>query len=80
MTRPPTRGGYSSRVAAGDGAPWMILTILRVAPAKEFERMLWFAEYDFRYNHRTALGFNDGERAALVKNADGKRLTYQQPH
>jgi transposase-like protein len=41
----------------------------------------YLAEYDFRYNHRTALGFNDGERAALaVKNADGKRLTYQQPH
>jgi transposase-like protein len=40
----------------------------------------YLAEYDFRYNHRTALGFNDGERAALaVKNADGKRLTYQQP-
>jgi transposase-like protein len=41
----------------------------------------YLAEYDFRYNHRTALGFNDGERAALaVKNADGKRLTYRQPH
>lgn len=40
----------------------------------------YLAEYDFRYNHRTALGFNDGERAALaVKNADGKRLTYRNP-
>ena len=38
------------------------------------------AEYDFRFNHRTALGFADGERAALaVKGAAGKRLTYRQP-
>jgi transposase-like protein len=38
----------------------------------------YLAEYDFRYNHRVALGFNDGERAALaVKNAAGKRLTYR---
>jgi len=41
----------------------------------------YLAEYDFRFNHRVALGFNDGERAALaVKNAAGKRLTYRQPH
>jgi transposase len=26
----------------------------------------YLAEYDFRYNHRVALGFNDGERAALA--------------
>ncbi len=39
----------------------------------------YLAEYDFRYNHRTALGYNDPERAALaIKNADGKRLTYKQ--
>jgi transposase-like protein len=38
----------------------------------------YLAEYDFRYNHRVALGYNDGERAALaVKNAAGKRLTYR---
>ena len=38
----------------------------------------YLAEFDFRYNHRVALGFNDGERAALaVKNAAGKRLTYR---
>ena len=38
----------------------------------------YLAEYDFRYNHRTALGYNDPERAALaIKNADGKRLTYR---
>jgi hypothetical protein len=36
------------------------------------------AEYDFRYNHRIALGFDDRERATLaVKNAAGKRLTYR---
>jgi hypothetical protein len=41
----------------------------------------YLAEFDFRYNHRVKLGFNDGDRAALaVKNADGKRLTYRQPH
>ena len=41
----------------------------------------YLAEYDFRYNHRVKLGYNDGERAALaVKNATGKRLTYRQPH
>jgi transposase-like protein len=38
----------------------------------------YLAEYDFRYNHRTALGYNDLERAALaIKNADGKRLAYR---
>jgi transposase-like protein len=41
----------------------------------------YLAEYDFRYNHRSALGFNDGERAALaIKSADGKRLTYRGTH
>jgi transposase-like protein len=41
----------------------------------------YLAEYDFRFNHRVTLGFNDGERATLaVKNAVGKRLTYHGPH
>jgi transposase-like protein len=41
----------------------------------------YLAEYDFRYNHRIKLGFNDGERAALaIKGIEGKRLTYRQPH
>jgi transposase-like protein len=41
----------------------------------------YLAEFDFRYNHRVKLGFNDGERAVLaVKSAAGKRLTYRQPH
>ncbi|MGD0421280.1 MAG: IS1595 family transposase [Xanthobacteraceae bacterium] len=39
------------------------------------------AEFDFRHNTRTALGFNDGERAALaVKGVSGKRLTYRGTH
>jgi transposase-like protein len=38
----------------------------------------YLAEYDFRYNHREALGFNDGERATrAIVNASGKRLTYR---
>jgi transposase-like protein len=41
----------------------------------------YLAEYDFRFNHRVKLGFNDGERAALaVKGAAGKRLTYRGPY
>jgi transposase-like protein len=41
----------------------------------------YLAEYDFRFNHRVALGYNDGDRAAFaVKGAAGKRLTYRQPH
>jgi transposase-like protein len=41
----------------------------------------YLAEYDFRFNHRVKLGFNDGDRATLaVKNAAGKRLTYRGRH
>jgi hypothetical protein len=41
----------------------------------------YLAEYDFRYNHRVKLGYNDGDRAALaVKSAAGKRLTYRGRH
>ncbi len=41
----------------------------------------YLAEYDFRFNHRVKLGFNDGDRATLaVKNAAGKRLTYRGPY
>lgn len=41
----------------------------------------YLAEYDFRFNHRVALGYGDGERAALaVKGAGGKRLMYRGPH
>jgi hypothetical protein len=35
-------------------------------------------EFAFRYSTRERLGFNDGERAALVvTGAEGKRLTYR---
>jgi transposase-like protein len=45
---------------------------------KEKHLHRYLAEYDFRYNHRIAVGINDGERAALaVKSASGKRLTYR---
>jgi transposase-like protein len=40
---------------------------------------LWryLSEFDYRYNHRTALGINDGERAAqVVRQVGGRRLTY----
>lgn len=38
-------------------------------------------EYDFRYNHRTRLGFTDMARTmAAVKGAEGKRLTYRSTH
>jgi transposase-like protein len=41
----------------------------------------YLAEFDFRYNHRTMLGYSDGERAALaIKGGEGKRLTYRQSH
>lgn len=40
----------------------------------------YLAEYDFRFNHRVALGYDDGARAAIaLKGAEGKRLTYRQP-
>ena len=39
----------------------------------------YLAEFDFRYNHRVALGCGDIERTiAAVKGAEGKRLTYHQ--
>jgi len=48
---------------------------------KEKHLHRYLAEYDFRYNHRIKLGYNDLDRAALaVKHAEGKRLTYRQPH
>ena len=40
----------------------------------------YLAEFDFRYNNRTAHGVNDGERAELLaKGIIGKRLTYRRP-
>jgi transposase-like protein len=41
----------------------------------------YLAEFEFRYNTRTALGFNDLMRAeALVPGIKGKRLTYRRPN
>ena len=48
---------------------------------KEKHLHRYLAEYDFRFNHRVKLGYNDGDRAALaIQNAAGKRLTYGGPH
>jgi len=41
----------------------------------------YVAEFDFRHNHREALGWTDEARCiAAIRAADGKRLTYHQPH
>ena len=38
----------------------------------------YLAEFDFRYNNRTANGVNDAERAEkILRGVYGKRLTYQ---
>jgi transposase-like protein len=38
----------------------------------------YVSEFDFRYNHRTALGYTDNQRAnAVLKEIAGKRLTYR---
>ena len=38
----------------------------------------YLAEFDFRYNHRSANGVEDGERAVLaLRGVKGKRLTYR---
>lgn len=40
----------------------------------------YLAEFDFRYNERSALGVDDFERAAkALRGVAGKRLTYRQP-
>ncbi len=42
---------------------------------KEKHLHRYLAEFDFRYNDRVKLGYNDGDRAALaVKNGRGERL------
>ena len=41
----------------------------------------YLAEFDFRYNNRTARGIDDVQRASLLaKGIVGKRLTYRRPH
>jgi hypothetical protein len=48
---------------------------------KEKHLHRYLAEFDFRYNTRTKLGFTDSERTDLaLKGAEGKRLTYRRPH
>lgn len=45
---------------------------------KEKHLHRYLAEFDYRYNHRVALGVDDEQRAAkMVKGAVGKRLTYR---
>lgn len=40
----------------------------------------YLAEFDFRYNERSKLGIEDGERAVrALKGIEGKRLTYRRP-
>lgn len=40
----------------------------------------YFAEFDFRYNHRVAAGVNDTTRAhKALAGFKGKRLLYRQP-
>jgi hypothetical protein len=47
---------------------------------KEKHLHRYLSEYDFRYNTRTALGFNDLMRAEIAaKGIAGKRLTYRRP-
>lgn len=39
----------------------------------------YLAEYDFRYNHRVALGYSDIDRTKIaIKGVGGKRLTFHQ--
>ena len=41
----------------------------------------YLAEFDFRYNNRTALGVDDAKRALrALKGIEGKRLTYRRSH
>lgn len=41
----------------------------------------YLAEFDFRYSNRSGLGVEDTERAAIIiKQAEGKRLTYRRTH
>lgn len=41
----------------------------------------YLAEFEFRYNNRVALGFNDTDRSiAALKGIVGKRITYAWPN
>lgn len=48
---------------------------------KEKHLHRYLAEFDHRYNHRIALGFNNNDRMNVaIKGVGGNRLTYRQPH
>ena len=48
---------------------------------KEKHLHRYLAEFDFRYNTRTALGYTDLMRAEIAAaGIKGKRLTYRRPH
>lgn len=48
---------------------------------KEKHLHRYLAEFDFRFNNRTALGVSDAERVAkIAQGIAGKRLTYHLPH
>lgn len=48
---------------------------------KENHLNRYLSEFDFRYNHRVRLGYDDAERADIaLKQIAGKRLTYQSPN
>jgi hypothetical protein len=48
---------------------------------KEKHLHRYLAEFDFRYNTRTSLGYTDFMRAQIaVAGIKGKRLTYRRPH
>jgi hypothetical protein len=48
---------------------------------KEKHLHRYLAEFDFRYNTRTALGYTDFQRAEIAAaGIKGKRLTYRRPH
>ena len=40
----------------------------------------YLAEFEFRYTHRSGLGWNDADRATkALEGFEGKRLTYRRP-
>jgi hypothetical protein len=48
---------------------------------KEKHLHRYLAEFDFRYNTRTALGYTDFMRAEIAAaGIKGKRLTYRRPY
>jgi transposase-like protein len=64
--------GYFSLFKKGLGA------VYQHCAEKNLHRYL--SEFDFRYNHRVALGVNDEARTiAALRSAKGKRLTYKAP-